>query len=539
MKATSATSATSAPRTVPAWHHTPAARMASRFAVGSRQLGEGAPCFVIAEAGSNHNGSLARARELVEVAAEAGADAVKFQTFQAAKLYPKSAGTSDYLGDPTPIYDIIQKMEMPPEWLAELAALARSLGLAFISSPFHEAAVELLDPYVDAFKIASYELTHAPLLRAVAGRDKPVLLSTGASNLAEVARAVVTLRDAGCDRLALMQCTASYPTPPHAVHARALVTLRDRFDIPTGLSDHSRDPVVAPTVAVALGATLIEKHFTLSNDLPGPDHRFAVEPAELRALCAAVRAAETVLGDARRDPDAVEAELRSFARRSVFALRPIAAGQRVERDDVEVLRHGKNEGGLPPEALDRVVGARARRDLPSDRALQAEDLAFDAAPALSLRRADRLDAALLHAWANEPAARAASWGRAEIPWPTHLAWLERSLAAEDRALFVASEAGVPIATLRVDQADVASYGPATGVVSINLDPSVRGRGLSPLLLGLLDGEARTLGLRRLIAWIAPENAASVRAFARAGYVEDGNHDVDGHPALRRVRRLDD
>lgn len=504
--------------------------MQQRFAIGDKMLGEGAPCFVIAEAGSNHNGSLQRALELVDVAAEAGADAVKFQTFRAAKLYPKSAGTSDYLGDPTPIYDIIAAMEMPPEWLPTLAERARARGLAFISSPFHEAAVELLDPYVDCFKIASYELTHAPLLRAVAARDKPVLLSTGASTLGEVARAVVTLRDAGCEQLALMQCTASYPTPPEAVHVRAMVTLRERFAVPTGLSDHSRDPVVAPTVATALGAALIEKHFTLSNELPGPDHRFAIEPDELFALCASVRAAETVLGSAERDPDPVEAELRSFARRSVFAVRPIAAGATIDRQDVEVLRHGKNEGGLPPSALDRVIGSRARVAIASDRAVQASDLDAPTEAVISLRPADRLDAQLLLDWSNEPATRAASFGRAPIAWDDHLRWLEATIASAARHLFVASQRAVPVGTARFD---LDRDGDAT--VSLALDPAARGRGLAPQLLGALGAQARAAGARRLVAYIAPDNVASVRSFERAGYVRVGETEQRGQPALRYER----
>lgn len=520
------------------------APLATRFDVGSgghhRVLGLGAPCFVIAEAGSNHNGSLARARELVEVAAAAGADAVKFQTFKAAKLYPKSAGTSDYLGDPTPIYDIIAKMEMPASWLAELAELANSLGLCFISSPFHEDAVALLDPYVDAFKIASYELTHAPLLRAVAARNKPVLLSTGASTLDEVARAVVTLRDAGCDRLALMQCTASYPTPPEAVHARAMVTLADRFGAPAGLSDHSRDPVLAPTVAVALGATLIEKHFTLSNALPGPDHRFAVEPSELAALVAAVRGAEAVLGSAARDPDPIEAELRAFARRSVFAVRSITKGATIVRDDVEVLRHGKNSAGLPPEALDRVVGAVVGRDVAADVALTDADLATPAALPLTLRGATALDAALVHGWANDAAARRASWGRAVIPWPEHRAWFERTLGEPSRALFIASEAGVPVAMLRLDieaRGAGSDADKANAVVSINVDPGARGRGLGARLLAALDTEAVRLGIGRIVALIATDNPASLRAFAAAGYVAEADRVVGTHLAACLVRTL--
>ncbi|MBM4319140.1 MAG: shikimate dehydrogenase [Deltaproteobacteria bacterium] len=340
------------------------------------KVGLGAPCYIVAEAGSNHNGSLPQALRLIDVAARAGASAVKFQTFQARRLYPRSAGTSDYLGDPTPIYDIIQAMEMPPAWLPTLRDHAHAAGLAFISSPFHEEAVGLLEPYVDAFKVASYELTHAPLLSEVCRTGKPLILSTGASTLVEVDRAVQLLRGAGCRELVLLQCTASYPTPLEAVNVRALVTLRETFGLPAGLSDHSRDPMVAPMVAAALGAAVIEKHFTLSNQLPGPDHPFAVEPDELARLVAAVRAVEQALGSGAKEVDATEEELRSFARRSIFTVSPVRAGEPFTRANVDVLRHGKLAAGLPPEQLGTVLASVAARDLPAEQVLTAEDLAL-------------------------------------------------------------------------------------------------------------------------------------------------------------------
>ena len=348
--------------------------MQTSFEIRGRTLSLSGPCFVIGEAGSNHNGSFEQALALIDVAGEAGCDAVKFQVFKAKRLYPKAAGTSDYLGDPRSIYSIIEAMELPEDWLPRLRERADTHNLAFIASPFHEEAVELLDPYVDAFKIASYELTHAPLLREVAKRDKPVIMSTGASNLDEVREAVGVLEAAGCDRLALMQCTAAYPTPPEAVNVRALVTLRDAFSIPTGLSDHSEDPVIAPMVAAGLGAAVLEKHYTLSKRLPGPDHAFAVEPEGLARLVAGVRAAERVAGTGNKQVHGVEDELRAFARRVLMSTRAIAAGEAFTRDNVDVLRRGKLEGGLEPSAMDEVLGSVAARDIAAETPLSAEDL---------------------------------------------------------------------------------------------------------------------------------------------------------------------
>jgi N-acetylneuraminate synthase len=348
--------------------------MKQTFAVYGKEIGQSARCFVIAEAGSNHNGSRDTALKLIEAAADAGADAVKFQTFEARRLYPKSAGQSDYLRDETPIFDIIKAMEMPHEWLPLLRDHAHQRGLAFISSPFHEEAVELLDPFVDAFKIASYELTHEPLLKAVAARKKPVFLSTGAATTDEAKAAARALEAAGCDELVVFQCTASYPTPPEAANVRALVTLREALGVPTGLSDHTRDPCVAPMVAVALGAAAIEKHFTLSNRLPGPDHAFAVEPDELALLVRRVRDVEAVLGSGSKEVHAVEQELRGFARRSIFSTRPISRGERFTRDNVDVLRQGKLGSGLPPAALERVLSSVAARDVAAEVPLCDEDL---------------------------------------------------------------------------------------------------------------------------------------------------------------------
>ena len=271
----------------------------TRIKVGDRWIGDGESFYIVAEAGSNHNGSFDQALGLIDAAADARADAVKFQQFKAAKLYPKSAGASDYLNTPRSIYDIIHDMEAPEDWVPRLAAHCRQRGLAFLSSPFDEESVDLLNPWVPAFKVASYEMTHAPLLRHIARKGKPMIVSTGAAVLDEVVRSVEIIRAEGNDQIVLLQCTAKYPTPLDAINARALVALREATGLPTGLSDHSRDPIIAPVVAVALGACVIEKHFTLSNRLPGPDHAFAVEPDELRTLVQRVREAEQALGHGR------------------------------------------------------------------------------------------------------------------------------------------------------------------------------------------------------------------------------------------------
>lgn len=338
--------------------------------IGGRSVGPGHPCFIIAEAGSNHNGELETAKELIKVAAEAGADAVKFQNFKAAKLYPRAAGKSDYLKAEKSIYEIIQEMEMPDEWIPELAQACVESGVIFCSSPFDEEAADLLEPHVPFFKIASYEMNHFPLLLHVARKGKPVIVSTGASDLDEVRAMVETFLATGNSRLALMQCTAKYPAPLESLNIGAIPAMLKEFALPVGLSDHSRDPIIGPVSAIGAGACIIEKHFTLSNDLPGPDHAFAVDPGELRQMVEAVRQAEAAMGTGEKKTLAVEGELRDFARRYIFTTRPIKRGERFTADNIAILRKGKLPAGLPPRRWDSILGKRAAEDLEEQRPVE-------------------------------------------------------------------------------------------------------------------------------------------------------------------------
>lgn len=347
--------------------------MSQTISVGSKQWGDGNPCFVIAEAGSNHNGKMEQAKLLIDAAAAGGADAVKFQLFRASRLYPKGAGQSDYLKESRPIYDIIREMEMPYEWLPELAAYCKERGILFMASAFDEESVDRLDPFVSVHKVASYEMTHGPLLQAVARKGKPVILSTGTADFSEVREAVENFRASGNKELALMQCTAAYPAPLESLNVRAIATMKEAFGLPVGLSDHSRDPLIGPLTAVAVGANLIEKHFTLSNALPGPDHAFALEPQELRIMVRKIREAERALGTGEKKAHASETELKSFARRSIFAIQEVAPGEELTPSNIAVLRCGKLPPGLQPNEYPRLLGRRAKRRIPVESAIQQSD----------------------------------------------------------------------------------------------------------------------------------------------------------------------
>lgn len=341
------------------------------------------PVFIIAEAGSNWRmGSPSRdaamARELVDAAKLAGADAVKFQTFRVRDLYVENAGPSDYLsaaGIRSSVNELMAELEMPYELVADIAGYAAAADVEFMSSAFSPTDVAAVDPHVKRHKVASYELNHVELLEAVAATGKPIILSTGAATMDDIEFGLRTLRDASASDVILMQCTASYPAPPDSLNLSAIPALREAFGVPVGLSDHSRDPIIGPVAAVALGAVCIEKHFTLDNRLPGPDHRFAITVDELAGMVKAIRAAEVVLGTGTKRVLEPERELRDFAVRSIQARTDIAAGEALVRgENIDVLRPGNRRRGLHPRRMAELEGRKAARAIMAGDGVTEEDV---------------------------------------------------------------------------------------------------------------------------------------------------------------------
>ncbi|MDG5776184.1 N-acetylneuraminate synthase family protein [Haloarculaceae archaeon H-GB2-1] len=346
----------------------------AEFSIGDRPFGPGEPTFIIAEAGSNHNGDLDNAKALIDVAADAGADAVKFQTFRAEDLYVENSGAVEYLDDDRSIYEIIESMEMPYEWIPELHDYCRNQGVYFMSTPFDERSAAELADYVPAWKVASYTSSHHPFLRHLAGTDKPVLMSTGAHEIDEVQESVDVLKAEGVTELVLLQCVASYPTPISEINVRVVETLANEFGVLSGLSDHTLDPTIAPTTAVALGASVIEKHVTLDSSMDGPDHEFALEPDELETMVTAIRDTEAALGTGEKTVLEVEAELYQKARRAIHTTCDIAAGETITEDDVKILRPGDRECGLEPKFYEDVLGRTASSNLSRGQGVQWDDL---------------------------------------------------------------------------------------------------------------------------------------------------------------------
>ena len=327
---------------------------------------------MVAEIGVNHDGSLEQAHRLVDAAVDAGADAVKFQTFRADRLMlPIEERFAHQEPGAESAYELFRRLELSREAHEQLKSHADARGTVFLSTPFDEESADFLDELgVPAFKIASSDITHTPLLRHIAAKKKPIILSTGMSYLGEVSDAILALKSAGAREILLLHCVSLYPAPPEALNLRSIETMRNHFGLPVGYSDHS-EGFILPLAAVALGAVLLEKHFTLSKDLPGPDHRLSMEPSELQTLICHLQHVEASLGDGRKHPAADEEENRRLSRRSISVTVDIRAYEVIAPWMLALKRPGT---GLEPRQLESVVGMRARRNISKNSILQWEDL---------------------------------------------------------------------------------------------------------------------------------------------------------------------
>jgi pseudaminic acid synthase len=353
------------------------------FAIAGRRIGAGHPCYLIAELSANHHQDLQRALHLIDLAAEAGADAVKIQTYTADTLtldcdqapFRIEGGT---LWDGRTLHSLYAEAMTPWEWTPALMQRATEQGMALFSSPFDATAVDFLEScQVPAYKIASFELVDIPLIEKVAATGKPLILSTGMGSREEIETAVVAARAAGSRELSLLKCTSSYPAPADEANLRRMMAMAETFGVVPGLSDHTLETVV-PVTAVALGASIIEKHFTESRDHPGPDSAFSLEPHEFKEMVRQVRMAEAAMGDGTYGLTAKEAGSRMF-RRSLFVTETIRAGEVFTEANVRSIRPA---GGLPPSRLKAILGKRARLNLSRGTPLQQAHVDFeDASPA--------------------------------------------------------------------------------------------------------------------------------------------------------------
>lgn len=335
--------------------------MVGRIAIADHPVGDGAPCLIIAEAGVNHNGQPSLAHALIDAAAAAGADAVKFQTFRADRLAVTSAPKAAYQKRNGPAgesqLEMLRRLELPDDVVRELVAHCRAKGILFLSSPFDEESADFLDALgMPAFKVPSGELTNSPFLRHLAEKGKPLIVSTGMADMSEVEAAVGVIRAAGAPPFTLLHCVSNYPADPADCNLRAIGALEQAFGVPVGWSDHTTGIDIA-VAAVALGAAVLEKHFTTDRALPGPDHRASLEPGELADMVRAVRRVESALGTGIKRPAASEADTASVARKSLVAVRDLAAGTVISATDLAARRPGT---GLPPSRQGELLGRRLK-----------------------------------------------------------------------------------------------------------------------------------------------------------------------------------
>lgn len=363
-----------------------------QFKISGNYVGSDRPAVIIAEAGINHDGKFEQALELIDIASYCGADVVKFQLFQAKKMYTPLAG--NYItanGSNERIYTLLKSVEMPHKWIPELIAHCSKKNVGFLCTVCDEESGDILESYgVDSFKIASYGITHIPLLKYLSKKKKPIIISSGGATLSEVDDAIRTIRDTGNTKIVLLHCIAKYPAPLSSCNMNILTTYQKAFpNIVIGYSDHTEHPTQAPVAAVALGAKIIEKHFTLDKKLPGADHCFAVDPDGLEKMVRAIRLTESkmnsgefvdvnpvLLGTSEKKVVDIEKGLRQYAFRCMFAIKDIHKNERISIDNSAILRPGESDRGIEPYFYDGILAsnAKANKDIDAGKPIKWTDI---------------------------------------------------------------------------------------------------------------------------------------------------------------------
>lgn len=317
--------------------------------IGNKWIGEDEPCFIIAEAGLNHNGDLELAKKLIEKAAEVGADAIKFQSYH----------TENFVSKSSKYYQLFKNLELSDDDFKELNRFAKKKKIIFLSTPLDLEYVDILNEIgVPAFKIASGDLTFVPLLEKVAETGKPVILSTGMATIGEIYEAISILKENGCEDIGLLHCVSSYPTPFEEVNLRAMIMLKNVFNLPVGYSDHTLG-IIIPLAAVALGAKVIEKHFTLDKNMDGPDHKLSADPEEFRQMVKGIRIVERALGDGYKRPMDCEKDARIHGRRSIVARRFIKKGEILTNENITYKRPAI---GIEPKFVSIILNKKIQKD---------------------------------------------------------------------------------------------------------------------------------------------------------------------------------
>jgi len=519
--------------------------------IGEKMVGEGRPCFIIAELSGNHHQKYEEAEALVQAAAAAGADAVKLQTYTPDTITLKSNKKWFLVeGKDQPdewkgktLWDLYQQAYTPWEWQPKLKKLADELGMVLFSSPFDETAVDFLEREVNppCYKVASYEAVHIPLIRRVAKTHKPVIISIGFASQEEAELAVKTLHENGCQEIAVLHCVTAYSDKPswENTNLRTIKDIARRFGVVAGFSDNNAGielPVLAVTIA---GASVVEKHLTLDKKLGGPDAQFSIEPHEFKRMVELIRKGEkgeSVLSDIGISQEQVEKamgqvhygpaspaeEANKEFRPSIWVQKPVKKGELFTQENIRVARPG---AGLLPKYWDEVLGKRAACDIE-----EATPLTQDLIEGLgvSLRKATPEDLMFYFELRNDPSARTFQFNTESIDLATHKAWFSLKLQDVDTRLFVIEKEGEKIGQVRVDLQGSA------GEIHIALVPSWRGKGYAPLAIRQAVSQVfqERAEVRTIDAHIKESNAASQKSFERAGFQSKGRTTFRGNECIR-------
>lgn len=335
--------------------------------IGDKFIGKGNPVYIVAEIGVNHNGDMKILKRLIDSASECGVDAIKFQKFKTEALVTKNAPKAEYqkitTDEKESQFEMLKRLELTESNLKELYEYAKSKDIEAFATPFDDESVDFLyDLGIKAYKVGSGDITNIPMLKKIARKKLPIILSTGMSTLGEIEEAISSIVEEGNDEIILMHCTSNYPTNENDVNLKAMNTMMTAFRIPTGYSDHTMGIAVS-LAAVARGAVIIEKHFTLDRELPGPDHSSSLEPKELKELVNSVRVIERALGSSIKKPNKSEIEVKNVAQKSIVARTKIKKGEIIQEDMVTIKRPG---GGIKPKYINLVIGREAKVDIKAD-----------------------------------------------------------------------------------------------------------------------------------------------------------------------------
>lgn len=477
--------------------------------IKDRMIGNGYPAYIIAEMSGNHAGSMERAKEIIRAAKESGADCIKIQTYTPDTItidcdneyFQIEQGT--WNGEN--LYQLYGKAYTPWEWQKELKEEADRVGIDFFSTPFDKTSVDFLEEIgMEFYKIASFELVDLPLIKYVAEKGKPIILSTGMSSLAEIEEAADTIKSTGNEQFAFLRCASAYPAISDEMNLATMVDMGRRFDVPVGLSDHSMGGLAAVT-AVAMGASIIEKHFCLSREIENPDSTFSMEPHEFAQMVKDIRQAEKAMGTVNYGVTEQEKSNHIF-RKSIFITKDVKEGEVFSEENIRVIRPGF---GLHPREFENVLGKVALQDVSRGTPLKASYVK----DYLELHPATSQECELVFGWANDAETRKWSFTTESIPWDTHQKWYKESLERPDRELLICYRMGVPIGQMRLDICE------GEAILSYSIAKEYRNRGYGVELLRVAEEWVRFMKpqVKYLIAEAKTENRASGRILSENGY----------------------